>query len=490
MVKKNFFIGREPELKRLSDLTRKNSASFVVIKGRRRIGKSRLVDEFSKQFDHYYKFEGIAPEENVTTQNQLDEFCAQMARQFRTSKATYSDWSDALWAVGERIQSGKILVFFDELSWMAWEDATFLGKIKNFWDMQLSKNNELVFVACSSASAWIEENLLSSVGFVGRVSLTLTLKELPLPNCDKFWPKNVSAYEKLKVLSVTGGIPKYLEEVDTKLSAEENINKLCFTQGGFLVDEFPRIFSDLFLRKSAFYKKIVKVLSSGAKELGAIQEALCKDHNDQQYGRISEYLWELEEAGFIRRDYTWNLRTGDDSRLSQYRLQDNYLRFYLKYIEKNLKKITRDAFAFKSLTSLPEWNSIVAYQFENLVLNNRKSIQKILGIKPEDVVCENPFFQRKTNRFLGCQVDYMIQTKFCSLFVCEIKFSKNPVDLSVVKEMQAKIEAIKAPKGFSYRPVLIHVNGVSEDLIDSDYFSTIIDISELLNPTESSHYPH
>lgn len=480
MPTKNRFIGRNNELKRLLNLTKKTTASFVVVKGRRRIGKSRLIAEFSKSFDHFYKFEGLPPEKEVTAFHQLEEFSKQMTRQLKTASVKYADWSDAFWVLGEKVQTGKILLFFDELSWMGSKDPTFLAKIKNLWDSYLSKNNQLIFVACSSASAWIEKNLLSSVGFVGRISLTITLEELTLAECDQFWPKNISPYEKFKVLSVVGGIPKYLEEINPKQSAEENIKQLCFTRGGFLVDEFNRIFSDLFLRESLFYRKIISLLSKGAKEQLEIQNEIFDRRQDKHFGRISEYLWELEEAGFISRDYTWNIKTGENLKLSKFRLKDNYLRFYLKYIEKNLERIKHDIFFLKSLTSLPEWNTIMGIQFENLILNNRKAVQKMLGIKSEEVIIDNPFFQRKTNRTPGCQIDYMIQTKFSSLYICEIKFSKHEITTSILKEMRSKIDALKFPKGFSYRPVLIHVNGVSDDVIDSDYFSEIIDMSELL----------
>lgn len=480
MPKQFPFIGRQLELKKLSTIAKKNTASFVVVKGRRRIGKSRLIDEFSQQFQHYYKFEGLAPEKNVTPIHQLDEFSRQIARQFQTARARYDDWSDALWAVGERVRSGKTLLFFDELSWMGNKDPTFLGKIKNFWDIQLTKNNQLVFVVCSSASAWLEKNLLSSTGFVGRISLTLKLEELPLSACNKFWSRNISSYEKFKLLAVTGGIPKYLEEVNPKESAEENIRQLCFIDGALLVREFKQIFSDLFMRKSLFYKKIIHALSAGAKEQSEIQMEICKKNDLKYLGRLPEYLWELEESGFIRRDYAWDIKTGQDVKLSKYRLQDNYLRFYTKYIEKNLSKIERNAFTLKSLTALPEWNAMMGFQFENLILNNRPSIHNILGIKPDEIISENPFFQKKTHRRSGCQIDYLIQTKFGTLYVCEIKFSKNAIDSSVISEVQNKINALKLPKGISCRPVLIHVNGVTSDVIDNDYFSNIVDLGELL----------
>ena len=84
-------------------------------------------------------------------------------------------------------------------------------------------------------STWIDENILSSTGFMGRISLELTLNELPLSTCNLFWRKKmVSAYDKFKILSVTGGVPRYLEEIDPAVSAEENIYKLAFRKGGLL----------------------------------------------------------------------------------------------------------------------------------------------------------------------------------------------------------------------------------------------------------------
>jgi hypothetical protein len=271
-------------------------------------------------------------------------------------------------------------------------------------------------------------------------------------------------------------VPKYLEEINPKHSAEENIKRLCFTRGGLLVEEFEQIFSNIFLRDSEYYKKCLEILGSGAKEMTQIKRQLAGD----QHGRVAEYLWELELAGFIARDYTWNLKTGTDARLSRFRLKDNYLRFYLKYIKKNLRKIERNGYAMKSLASLSEWPVVMALQFENLVLNSRQQLHRYLALTPEEIVNENPFYQRKTARYPGCQIDYLIQSKFGALYVCEVKFSKTAVGSAVIPEVRAKIDALGRPRGMSCRPVLIHVNGVSSDVVDSDYFANIIDMSELL----------
>ena len=178
---------------------------------------------------------------------------------------------------------------------------------KRSWDTQFKKNDKLILVLCGSASTWIEKNILSSTGFVGRVSRTLTLEELPLRDCARFWPNadgNIGAYEKAKILAVTGGVPRYLEEIDTIRPSEENIKRLCFTRGGPLVTEFEQIFNDLFLHDSPAYKRLLGALVSGDKDNAGITNAL----GIRQTGRVSSYLEELATAGFIKRDYTWDLR--------------------------------------------------------------------------------------------------------------------------------------------------------------------------------------
>ena len=110
---------------------------------------------------------------------------------------------------------------------------------------------------------------------------------------------------------------------------------------------------------------------------------------------MSEYLENLVLAGYLGREYTWSIKTGKESRISRLRIRDNFLRFYLKYIAPNLSKIERDAFRNISLYSIPSWEAMMGLQFENLVLNNRDLVLRELGIRPEEVVYDNPFFKKK-----------------------------------------------------------------------------------------------
>lgn len=471
------FYGRSEELKRLQDLTNKKVSSLVVIKGRRRIGKSRLIFEFSKEIKTYV-FTGLPPTKETTPQMQRNYFATQMERQLSLKAIKTDDWDHLFWHLAQKTTRGQVLVVLDEINWMGSLDPTFLGKLKSAWDLYFKNNPRLLLILSGSMSSWIDDNILSSTGFMGRISLELTLEELPLSVCNKFWRnKPVSSYEKFKILSVTGGVPRYLEEIDPNKSAEENIQNLAFKKGGILVEEFDRIFSDLFSRKSDRYKSIVKRLIEGSATLDQIARAVKLEKG----GTLSEYLEDLEETGYISKDPTWNLKDGKESNLCRFRLKDNYLRYYLKYIEPNKSKIQKNR-----ITLPPAWFSIMGIQFENLVLNNSKSLFDFLKLNPNDIVFDNPYFQRATKTYPSCQVDYLIQDKFNTLYLFEIKFSKEPIKIDIIKEVKEKIKKIYKPKNFSIRPILIHVNGIDEAVVESDFFASVIDFSQFLS--EEKHF--
>ena len=348
-----------------------------------------------------------------------------------------------------------------------------MGKLKTAWDLHYKKNPELIMILSGSMSTWIEENIMSSTGYFGRVELDIILKELPLYDCNHFWEPyqdKVSAYEKFKLLCVTGGVPRYLESIDPKISAEENIRRLFYRKEGLFFKEFDRIFSDLFASKSHTYKKIVERLAEGPAELENIYQAL----DVEKSGIYSAYLEDLEKTGYVSRDFTWKFKDGKYQTISQYRLSDNYLRFYLKYIEPFKEDILHDREEIPS-----NWHSIMGLQFENLVLNNRKSIYRLLGINAGEIKIDNPYFQHKTTKTAGVQIDYMIQTKFNVLYLIEIKFKRDRIGSEVIDEVKEKLKKLAIPRGYSLRTVLIHVNGITDPLEESNFFSHIIDFSQL-----------
>jgi uncharacterized protein len=141
------------------------------------------------------------------------------------------------------------------------------------------------------------------------------------------------------------------------------------------------------------------------KDRATLQKAL----NYSPSGTLSQHLKALEICGFVSKHPDWSLKTGRPGKQTLYRLSDNYLRFYIHYIEPNLPKIEQGSFLDVPLSSLPGWEPMLGFQLENLLLRNRSLIYRILGIHSQDIVIDNPYFQKATDRKKGCQVDYLIE---------------------------------------------------------------------------------
>jgi AAA+ ATPase superfamily predicted ATPase len=480
MTKK--YIGRQDILARLRSLEYKEKASLVVIKGRRRIGKSRLAEEFGKN-KIFVPFTGYPPTEDATGKDQLNNFADQLCINFKLSPRTFSKWNDAFIALGEcltRYCEGKqTVVLFDEISWMAHKSPQFLGQLKMWWDLNHSKFPNLILILCGSVSSWIEENILKSTGFFGRISLEINLLPLTIPECAEFLRQNKikgSAYDYYKILSVTGGIPWYLEQMTPDKLADKQIMALCFQPNGLLVHEFDRIFNDLFGSHGSIYKKIIHCLKDGLLTQAEIRDEL----NYPRSGTLGKHLNNLILSGFITEHYQWSLKKGKIGRQSLYRLSDQYVRFYLKYIESELPLIRQGIFGTEELVKLPGWETIMGFQVESLLLQNRPLLLKSLDIRGQEVVADNPYIQKAVSRRRGCQIDYLIQTYQRNLFVCEFKFNRREIGSEIITSMTEKLKNFTAPDGFAKIPVLFHIGDVSEAIYTSKYFYRVINISDFL----------
>ena len=218
------FYGRETDFEALNALWRKKTASLVTCRGRRRIGKSTLIEEFAKRSEaRFLKLEGIAPDKGISNRSQLDTFRSQLIRQTKGDFRAFPAWGDAFAALDSCLDKRKTVLLLDEISWMGKYDPGFPGELKIAWDNLFKKHDRLVMVLCGSVSTWISKNILNNTGFVGRASLNMVVKELPLDACLGFWGRKAqktSTRDIIDVLSVTGGVPRYLEEIDPSLSAD------------------------------------------------------------------------------------------------------------------------------------------------------------------------------------------------------------------------------------------------------------------------------
>ena len=237
------FIGRRDYLEDLESLWRKATSSLIACRGRRRIGKSTLIREFARRTaSDYIEIEGLPPDKQMTNQRQLDHFIEALAAQTGASKEPVSNWIEAFHRLDEQIDDGKrTVVLLDEVSWMGGYDVNYPGALRTAWERYFHRHQKLVVAVCGSVSTWIRENILDNTGFTGRFSRDYVLPELTLSECAEFWRSakdRVSPREIFDVLSVTGGVPRYLEEIDPGLSAEENIRRMCFSTSGELYKDF------------------------------------------------------------------------------------------------------------------------------------------------------------------------------------------------------------------------------------------------------------
>lgn len=474
------FIGREAEMGQLKRLKDKKAASLVCVVGRRRIGKSTLIEEFSKGVKNFISIQGLGPDQNASNQDQLDHFSRKMAAKFKTGQEKFDDWETALMSLAEKTKHGEWLILLDEISWMGEKDKLFPVKIKDAWDTMFKKNSKLIMVLCGSVSSWIEENILENSTFVGRVTLTINLQELTLPEISLFWKKNnyrFSSLEKMLVLSVTGGVPKYLEEILPSESAEQNIINLSLKQNGILYNEFDLIFRQVFARRSNSYEKIIKACLEqklSPKELG---DKIGKSLNSE----LSNDIHHLELSGFLARDYYFNPE-GKISKLSHLRVKDNYLRYFYKIILENRAKIEKGGVKIKSLYQIPSFEAILGYQFENLVLANKSLLNKFLGIDDSQIISCAPYVQRKNSKNkVGCQIDLLIESNLNVFFLCEL-ICKKIIDKEIIKEVERKMTGLNTPKKYGIKPVLVYHGQIYPGHLSDihRYFYKLISFDELL----------
>ncbi len=474
------FFGREKILARLESLWQKATPSLVTVRGRRRIGKSTLIAEFaSRTADHFIAIDGQAPAKGVTNKTQLKSFIEQLAAQTNAPNVRVTSWLQAFQLLDNSLpREGRTIVLLDEISWMGGYEKAFAGTLKIAWDKMLKKHPNLIVVLCGSVSSWIAENILHGTGFVGRDSLDLVIDELPMKECVSFWGEakdRTTPHEIFDFLSVTGGVPKYLEELNPSKTADENIRELCFTKAGLLFRDFDQIFSSIFGAKADDRRAILEALAGGSRSISELAASLGKTRN----GHLGETLEELELAGFIAKDWGVNPQTGRTERTARYRVKDNYTRFYLHHIAPIQKQIQNGLFRFESLADLKGWDAIRGLQFENLIVQNYRTLLPILGIDGATLISASPYRRgAKRDGTQGVQIDLLLQTQ-STAYIIEIKRQTSIPD-TIVDEIREKVSRLGFRSSTSIRTVLVYDGTISSRLRTEHLLDFIIPAERLL----------
>ena len=471
------FYGREDILLDLDGLWGKNVASLVTCRGRRRIGKSTLIKRFAELSGaRFIKIEGVRPEEGMCNSDELSAFAEQLSLCSGQEILTAKNWLCAFKSLDSILDERRTVVLLDEVSWLAYFDDRFAAVLKIAWDNLFKEHSHLVFVVCGSVSTWIKENIVDSRAYYGRRSLDVVVPELSLKDCARFWDgrqDRVSQRDILDVLSITGGVPRYLEEVNPSQTADENIRRMAFRPNATLRTDFDEMFRDVITRRPRMVYKVLETLTDGPLTMSEIAGRIRAGVG----GNVSSALEQLIEAGMVARDAGKNPETGAEIRERRYRLRDNYARFFLKCIRPASETIDDGSFSFTRLSRIEEWETVKGFAFENLIVNHYAELLPYLHLEDSLIYSAAPYRKRGA-KGCGYQIDLLLQTKR-SQCVVEIK-RRAKIKKSIIDEVAAKIAKMKKSSDVSIRAALVYDGELAETVSADGYFDAIVPFKRLL----------
>ena len=425
-------VGRLKEQRILHELMQSDKSEFVAVYGRRRVGKTFLIRRnFGKQF--FFQITGIA---NATTKQQLNNFHLALRESAKNRVVPpVSDWLQAFRQLALLIEKSKLkrkVLFIDELPWFDTPKSGFVQALEYFWNSFASARNDVVLIACGSAASWMLNKLINSKGGLhNRVTRRINLKPFTLNECQRFTMKRkikLDRYQLSRLYMAFGGIPFYWEQLKAGLSADQNIQEICFSEEGLLQNEFQNLFSSLF-KNHQKHELIVNALAAKAK--GTTRSELIKKTALPDAGSTTRVLEELELSGFIRKYVPYNRK----ERESLYQLTDFYTLFYLRFIQKQ-KGFSKNYWinSFNS-ASQRAWSG---YAFELLCLIHTDQIKEALGISGIETAV---YSWRSTKKEQATQIDLLIDRKDMVINICEIKFANMEFTItkSYAQQLRKKI---------------------------------------------------
>lgn len=467
------FLGRQKELSLIRERSLTDTAQLTVVYGRRRIGKTRLIEEAARR-GRLIVFDGL---EGQSTRVQQQSFLKQLAKVAGRHDYRWihpSSWTDILILLSEYLKKRRAVVLLDEFQWMAAERTQLVSSFKYVWDRYFQKKNRAHFILCGSVSSFLVKKVIRSKALYGRVGLELCLRPLAIDEVkDLFLPQR-SCRELVELYLCMGGVPQYLQMVDPSRSADANIASLCFTPHGYLVHDFERIFTSHFA-KNKHYKALLAALSK-AKWL--TREQLQERCRLQSGGRTSAYLEDLELAGFIEAYTPLHKKLAE--RLRRYRIADPYLLFYFRFIAPVLHRIIRQTThsglqTFISSQQYAIWKGLA---FEFFCYQHHERIADRLGFGAVRYECGSWFTRHDLQS--GAQIDMLFSRADRVFTLCEVKFNEKPIGKEIIQDVEKKIEAFPNPRRWTIEKVLITASPPTKDLVKEGYFHRILTLEDLI----------
>ncbi|MDR0832286.1 MAG: ATP-binding protein [Bacillales bacterium] len=452
----NEIIGREEEQKLLQKYYETNNSELIILYGRRRVGKTYLIENYFKDNLFFYA-SGVLNEDK---QIQITNFLRKNKLEYKGIK----NWNDAFYEL-EKMISGdntnkKKVIFLDEIAWFEKKSSSFLRSLEYFWNSFCNKRKDILLILCSSASSWVVNKIINNKGgLYNRISGKIIIKPFTLKLCEKYLEyKNIrySRVDILEIYMILGGIPYYLNYLDAYLSVSQNIDKIFFSENAHLKNEFSKIFSSLF-ENNEKYKLIIETLAKKTK--GLSREAIIKEAKLESSGYLSRLLDDLEQTGFIRKYNNFSNKKKD----ALYQLIDNFSLFYNKII---YKEDVSDENYWSLSRNTPKHNAWKGYSFEMICFQHINQIKIKLGIS--GILSNISSFQNEK-----CQIDLIIKRADNIINLCEIKNYNDKISLNntMFDNLHNKIKEFERELS---RQLTIHLTLISVYGLEKNKYSNVV----------------
>ena len=428
-------IGRQKETDKLNQLYDSGRAELVAIYGRRRVGKTYLVDEtFSGRIT--FKHAGLSPAEEDAKgllQAQLNHFYNSLDLHGMESCEKPGNWLDAFLLLEKYLQKiddgSRQVVFLDELPWLDTPRSGFIRAFEGFWNTWGCHRKNLMVIVCGSANSWVLDKLINNHGgLYGRVTYEIKLSPFTLQECEAFYQDadiRFSRYDIAQSYMILGGIPYYMRYMDRGLSLAQNVDHIFFSRGAILKSEYDRLFDSVFTNPEAI-KRIVRFLYT--RNAGYTRKEITENLGVTDGGTLSKNLNALLASDFIEKYVPF----GVSKREEHYKLVDPFCLFYLHFVQD--RKKTNEQF-WQQNTTAPQVVIWRGYAFENVCFSHIDQIKKALGIS--GVITSCSAWSKKSDDAEGTQIDLLIERNDNVINMCELKFYGG--DFTVNKDYYKKL---------------------------------------------------
>lgn len=475
-------IGRVKEIKELNRLYTSGQPQFVAIYGRRRVGKTFLVDEALKG-KIAFRHAGLSPVDSSSHKNllkdQLKNFQFSLMRQgFKDTKVPGS-WLEAFFMLETFLESkdnGKPqVVFLDELPWMDTPRSGFITALEAFWNGWGCHRNNLMLVVCGSATSWMQNKLVNNHGgLYDRLTYEMKLSPFTLAECGEFFDSKgirLSHYDVAQSYMAVGGIPYYLGYFQRGLSLAQNIDNLFFAKDAKLLSEYERLFSSVFTRPED-EKKIVEFLCT--RHYGYTREEIINGTGIPNNGNFSKLLDALVASDFVEAYVPFGFK----KRALYYKLTDPYSLFYIRFLLKNRHKDDQFWLHNENTPSIAAWRGIA---FEGICFSHINQIKKALGVEAV-ASSQSAWTLKGDGQHDGAQVDLLIDRADHIVNMCEMKFYSDDfaVDKAYYRKLQSRRQLLseQLPRKTAIHQTLVTTYGLAYNEY-SGIFQNVIVLDDL-----------